>query len=350
MKLGIIGKPQSGKTTVFNAASGQQEAVGDYSQTVHRAVIKVPDIRVDRLAEFIKPRKMTYAEIEFLDAPGFTGKGKEAVESEINPELKLMDALMMVIDHFSPDAKPEKDIQTLIDEMMLADQVIIENNIDKKARKAKLTGDKTGQHEIELLQRCLTVLEEGRLLIDAGFSADEEKLLRGYTFLTLKPFLIVLNISEAQIASGSRIIDSFSKYVVAEKRDVTALCGTIEMELVTLEPEERSLFMKDLGIETPAVEQVIQKSYSLLGLISFLTAGEPDVRAWTIKKGTMAQKAAGAIHSDIERGFIRAEVASFDDYVIHKTLPALKAAGKSRLEGKDYVVQDGDVILFRFNV
>ncbi len=350
MKLGIIGKPQSGKTTVFNAASGQQEAVGDYSQALHRAVIKVPDERIDRLAELVSPKKITYAEIEFLDAPGFSGKGKESGSVEISQEVHQMEALILVVGAFAPNAAPARDVTDLIDEMMLADQLAIENNIEKKGRKAKLTGDKSGMQEIELLQRCQKVLESGTLLIDADLTADEEKSLRGFTFLTQKPLLIVVNISEDNIDRADQIREEFSKFVVPGKRDVAVVCGKIEMELVTLSDEERKPFLEELGIATPAVEQVVQKSYSLLGLISFLTAGEPEVRAWTIRKGTNAQKAAGVIHSDIERGFIRAEVVAYDDYISLKTPAAMKAAGKSRLEGKEYIMQDGDVVLFRFNV
>lgn len=350
MKLGIIGKPQSGKTTVFNAASGQSEAVGDYSQASHRAVIKVPDERVDKLAEFTKPRKVTFAEIEFLDAPGFSGKGKGATDSEINPELRLMDALVIVVDRFSQDCDPAGDVQDLIDEMILADQVVIENNIEKKSRKAKLTGDKTATTEIALLNRCLAAIEQEDRLINLELTGDEEKMLRGYTFLTQKPLLVVINISEDDISKSAEILKEYAHLVSPEKRELAVLCGKIEMELSEIEDEERASFLQDLGISTPAVDLVVQKSYGLLGLISFLTAGEPEVRAWTIKKNTPAVKAAGAIHSDIERGFIRAEIVTYSDYVEYKTLAAAKAAGKARLEGKEYIVRDGDVILFRFNV
>ncbi|MEW6411755.1 MAG: DUF933 domain-containing protein [Candidatus Zixiibacteriota bacterium] len=350
MKLGIIGKPQSGKTTVFNAASGHQETVGDFSQALHRAVIKVPDERIDKIAAIIKPQKKTYAEIEFLDAPGFTGKGKESGAPEISSELRLMDALILVIDKFSNDSDPIRDIRDLLDEMILADQVVVENNIDKKSRKIRLTGDKAGQREIELLEQCRAALDEGKLLIDLDLAGDDEKMLRGYTFLTQKPLLIVLNVSEADIGKGQQFRQELSEFVSAGKRDIAALCGKIEMELVPLDSEERRMFMEELGIKSPAVEKVIQMSYDLLGLISFITAGPPDVRAWTIRKGTNAQKAAGAVHTDMERGFIRAEVVKYDDYIQYETLANARSAGKAHLEGKEYIVGDGDVILFRFNV
>ncbi len=350
MKLGIIGKPQSGKTTVFNAASGQQEAVGDFSQAVHRAIIKVPDDRVDQLAEIVKPKKVTYAEIDFLDAPGFTGKGKATDKFELNPEIRFMEALMMVIDAFSADSDPSGDIQVLIDEMILADMTVLENNINKKQKKIKVTGDKSEVADLELLKKCYAQLEAEKLLIDLDLDESQEKSLRGYTFLTQKPLLIVLNLSEDDIASAAEIEQKYASHVKPEKCELVALCGKMEAELVALDDEEREMFMTELGIKSPAVERVVQKSYALLGLISYLTAGDPEVRAWTIRRGTVAQKAAGVIHSDIERGFIRAEVTAFDDYMEHKTPAALKAAGKSRLEGKEYRVCDGDVILFRFNV
>ncbi len=350
MKLGIIGKPQSGKTTVFNAAASQQEAVGDYSQASHRAVIKVPDERVDTLAELVHPKKITYAEIEFLDAPGFTGKGKKTDKFEINPDIRLMEALVLVIDGFSGDADPRADIQALLDEMLLADMALLEGNIDKKSRKMKLTGDKSETRELDLLKKCYQWLEQEKPLMDLELSDTEAKSLKGYQFLTDKPLLFVINVGENDIGRTQEIAADYADLVDVGKRDVTALCGEMEMELVALEEEERKQFLEELGITTPAVEKVIQKSYALLGLISYLTADEPEVRAWTIRAGTTAVRAAGVIHSDIERGFIRAEVTAYKDYLEHKTPAALKAAGKTRLEGKEYIVHDGDVILFRFNV
>lgn len=350
MKLGIIGKPQSGKTTVFNAASGLQEAVGDYSQTVHRAIIKVPDNRVDKLSELLQPKKITYAEIEFLDAAGFTGKGKDATDFEISSDLRQMEALIVVLDAFSHDAKPKADYEDLTAEMILADQVMIENNIVKRERKVKLTGDKSGQQELEVLKKCLASLENEQLLMDAGLTPDEEKLVRGYMFMTVKPILAVINISEDAISKADEILKQFDDILSPGKREAVSLCGKIEMELVTLDDDDRAMFMAELGINAPAVAKVVQKSYDMLGLISYLTAGEPEVRAWTIKKGMNAQSAAGVIHSDIERGFIRAEVIKYDDYIEYKSEKAVKAAGKFKLEGKEYIVQDGDVILFRFNV
>ncbi|MDZ4722605.1 MAG: redox-regulated ATPase YchF [candidate division Zixibacteria bacterium] len=350
MKLGILGKPQSGKTTVFNAAAGMQEAVGDFSQAVHRAVIKVPDSRLQTLAELVNPKKITPAEIEFLDAPGLSGKGKEGAGLEISSDFRHMDTYIMVVNAFAPDANPTVEIKNLIDELILLDQAMIESAVVKKSKKSRMTGDKTETREIELLQKLLAFLEQEKPLIDLDLTDEELKLIRGYMFLSLKPLLIVLNISEDQLANSSAIYEKHKSIVSPGRRELAVVCGKVEMELVALGDDEREMFMQELKISEPAVSQVIQKSYSLLGLISFLTAGEPEVRAWTIKRGTNAQKSAGVIHSDIERGFIRAEIIKYADYVSLKTPAAIKAAGKMRLEGKEYIVDDGDVVMFRFNV
>jgi GTP-binding protein YchF len=350
MRLGIIGKPQSGKTTIFNAAAGTQETVGDFSQAVHRAVIKVPDERVDKLAEIVNPKKITYAEIEFLDAPGFSGEGKKSSGLEIHPDLRKQDAFVLVVNAYSPDCNPEADIKNLIDEMILLDQAMLESSIERKERKANLAGDKSELREIEVMKKCLHWLEQEKPLFELGLTEDEEKPMRGYMFLSQKPLLVALNISEDDLADAEKIAAKYQHLVAPGKRDVAVVCGKIEMELVSLEEFERSAFLTDLGIDQPAMQRMVQKSYELLGLISFLTAGEPEARAWPIRKGFSAAKAAGTNHSDIERGFIRAEVIKYDDYVQYRTPAALKAAGKMRLEGKEYVVEDGDVVLFRFNV
>jgi GTP-binding protein YchF len=351
MKLGIIGLPQSGKTTLFNAVSGLQEAVGDYSRAVHRAVIKVPDIRLDNLAPLVSPKKITHAEIEFLDAAGFSGKGKETKgELEISPELRMMEALVIVIDCFNPNANPERDLQILGDEIILSDMAALENNIDKIERTIKMTGRQERAQELEVLKRCQTILQEEKPIAELGLTEDEEKAVRGYAFLSLKPQLIVFNVSENKLPDAKIIYEQYSKYIREGIRNIAVICGKIEMEISQLADDERMEFIKELNIDNPAIEKFIQQSYRLLGLISFFTIGPPEARAWTIKKGSNAPRAAGAIHTDFERGFIRAEVASYDDYMIHKTLPALKAAAKLNIEGKDYIVNDGDVILFRFNV
>lgn len=350
MRLGIIGKPQSGKTTVFNAACGRQEAVGDYSKAAHRAVIKVPDERLMKLAALVKPPRITQAEIEFLDSPGLTGRGKQSTAFDISPELEKTDALIVVIDAFSEAAQPARDIQDVTDELILTDQAVLESSIDKKTRNLKLTGDKSLARDLALLEKLLEAVQQEKPLIELDLPADEAKQARGYTLLTRKPLLVVLNIAEKDLTTTAAIYREFQHLAASGKRELAVVCGSIEMELAELEEDERRAFLDELSITSPAVEKVIQKSYDLLGLISFFTTEGPELRAWPLKKGTVARKAAGVIHSDMERGFIRAETTAYEDYLEYKTPAALKAAGKTRLEGKDYVIRDGDVILFRFNV
>ncbi len=351
MKLGIIGLPQSGKTTLFNAVSGHKEAVGDYSRAVHKAVIKVPDKRLIELAELVNPAKITHAEIEFLDAAGFSAKGKEFKgDLEITQDLKLMEALVLVLDFFSPGANPERDLKVLQDEMTLADMAVLEHNIGKLQHTIKLTGRQERAQELETLKQCQEVLNKEGAISELKFSEEELKTIRGYTFLTQKPQLVVFNISEEMLQDAQKMQERFSGFIKDGVREIAFICGKIEMELAQLDSDEREEFLKELNIERPAVEKFIRQSYHLLGLISFFTIGPPEARAWTIRKGYTAPKAAGAVHTDFEHGFIRAEVASYEDYMVHKTLPALKSAAKLHIEGKEYIVQDGDVILFRFNI
>jgi GTP-binding protein YchF len=352
VKIGIIGLPQSGKTTVFNAAAGKSEAVGDYSKSTHRANIKIPDSRLDRLSQLVEVEKTIYTEIDYIDSGAFSGKGKktDAAALDIPDDLRYADALMVVIDCFSPERKPEQDFNLFNEEMILADQVIIERKLEKQTRVAQLAADQEAMREVEILQKCLTCLEGEKPLAVSDLDEEEKNQLGGYTFLSMKPLLIVLNITEESIDQVSDWVGKFASHTVPGVREFVAICGKIEMELAVLDNDDRDEFLKDLGIESPAMELLIQKSYNLLGLVSFFTYTKHEARAWTIKSGSVARKAAGAVHSDMERGFIRAEVIAFDDFNRLESTHAAKEAGKLRIEGKDYVVTDGDVILFRFNV
>lgn len=352
MKIGIIGLPQSGKTTIFNAAAGKSEAVGDYSKASHRAIIKVPDHRLDRLSELVQPKKTTHAEIDYLDICAFTGKGKEtdATTLQVPDDLHYADALMVVIKCFTPDCTPERNFGLFMDELILADQIVVERNIEKRTRTAKLTGDKVAAREAELLKKCLDSVENATPLSMAGLDDDEKKVIKNYSFLSLKPLLVVLNISEDDLGHEDKWLNRMGGSAVPGIREFVAICGKMEMELAVLDEEDRAAFLQDLGIKHPAMELLVQKSYGLMGLISFFTVGDPEARAWTIRTGTKAPKAAGEVHSDIERGFIRAEVIIYDDFDEHGSTHACKEAGKYHVEGKDYIVKDGDVILFRFNI
>ncbi len=351
MKLAIIGLPQSGKTTLFNALSGQNAAVGDYSRAEHRAVVKVPDQRVENLAQLENSKKITHAEIEFFDSAGFTGQGKENAGELVSAhDLRLVDALVMIINCFAEPFDPGKEMQTLVDEMVLADLMVIENNVEKLDHLIRVTGRRERQRELEILMQCREALNEGKLLAQLGLSDEDEKIIRGYAFLSLKPQIVVLNIAEDALDQAGTLTEKLAIHRLDKIREIVAVCGKLEMELAQLSDSEKNDFLKELNLEKPALERFLQASYGLLGLISFLTVGPPESRAWTIKKGTNAHRAAGAIHSDIERGFIKAEVASYEDYIVYKNLAALKAAARLHMEGKDYIVKDGDVILFRFNV
>lgn len=351
MKLGIIGLPQSGKTTLFNAVSGQEAAIGDYSRAEHRAIVKVPDHRADDLHLLSNSKKLTHAEIEFLDSTGFTGKGKKSTGELGNmADIRLLDAFAFVIDYFSADATPEQDISTIADEMILVDLIMIEKNLDKIEHSIKVTGKKDRARELELLKICKEALENEKMLSEIELSESDKKELRGYCFLTLKPQLVVLNISEDKLSDAEKIGDDFENFKKKNIRDISVICGKLQMELAQLSEEEQREFLNDMNIKQSALERFIQKSYELLGLISFFTTGPPETRAWTIRKGATAPKAAGVIHTDFERGFIRAEVATYENYMEYKTLPALKAAAKLHVEGKEYIVKNGDVILFLFNV
>lgn len=352
MKIGIIGLPQSGKTTIFNAAAGKNETVGDYSKASHRAVIKIPDPRLDRLAELVGPQRVIHAEVSYLDSGAFTGKGKTADAGviDIPEDLRYADALAVVIDCFSTNRNPEHDFNLFNEEMILADQIIVEKTIAKRDRTAQLAADKEAMREVEVLKKCLACLEQEKPLSLAGLDDTEKKLLTGYTFLSIKPLLVVLNIPEDNIGREKTWTDRFEGQALPGVREFVALCGKIEMELAALAEEDRGEFLSDLGIERPAMELLIQKSYALMGLVSFFTYNEQEAHAWTIAAGTNARHAAGAVHSDMERGFIRAEVIHFPDFDTLGSPHAVKEAGKFHVEGKEYVVEDGDVILFRFNV
>ncbi len=351
MKLGIIGLPQSGKTTIFNALSGQEMPTGDYSRAEHMAVIKVPDERVDNLARLENCRKATHAEIEFLDLAPFTGKGKESSgEMATAHDLRQVDAYVIVIDCFSPDAEPKKDLQALFDEMILADLLQIENNLGKLDRLIQVSGNKERLRELEILREFQAVLNEGRLLLEIDLSEEDEKVIRGYAFVSLKPQLVTLNIAENMLEERDKISGQFSEINKDKVRIVTAICGGLEMELGQLTDDERADFIQELNLDKAALEKFIHLSYNLLGLISFLTFAPVEARAWMIYKGTTALKAAGVVHTDFERGFIKAEFLSYEYYMQFKNMAELKAAARLRLEGKNYIVADGDIILFRFNL
>ncbi len=353
MKVGLVGFAGSGKTTIFNTLTGLTAEVGGYGakEKANVGVIKVPDERVDRLGELFNPKKKTYAEVSFVDVAGPQSDGGERSESGLDPKLvqhmREVEALVHVVRAFDnpmllQPADPARDIRAFDDELMLTDLVQIETRI------TRLKKEKDSTRERELLERLKSEIESEHPLRDLEISPEELGLIAGFRFLSLKPLLLLLNVSEEDMASEP---PADVKDLAASKNlSFIAMSGKTEMEIAQLAPEEQRDFLQDLGLVEPARDRFIRAAYARLDLISFLTAGEDECRAWPIRRGTSAHRAAGTIHSDIERGFIRAETVRFEDLIELKSEARCREAGKLRLEGKEYVVQDGDVINFRFNV
>ncbi|MGB9711843.1 MAG: redox-regulated ATPase YchF [Dissulfurimicrobium sp.] len=353
MKIGIVGLPGSGKTTIFNALTGGHAETSSYSgakKEVNLAIVNVPDKRLDALSDMYKPKKTIHAQVQYVDVGGgisgkdADGRAKDASMDEILRLLRPVDALVHVIRNFERPgdaADPQRDLEAFESELVLTDLIALERRIEK-VEKEIIKGKKGDPNEFELLKKAYEVLNSGHALRSLNKIAMSP-LLKGYALLSAKPCIVVLN-SADELGVGET-------HLVAPEGVVTVeIKGRLEMELKELQPDEAEAFRKDLGLSIPATDRLIQESYALLGLISFFTVGEDEVRAWDIAAGTHAQKAAGVIHSDIEKGFIRAEVVSYEDLMSHGSYVAAQRAGKVRLEGKDYVIKDGDVVNFRFNV
>jgi len=352
MQVGIIGFARSGKTTVFNALTGSEAAVGAFgAREANIAVIKVPDTRVDRLAEIYKPKKKTYAEFEFVDiAPSESTSAEKALDNAALTALKNADALVHVVRAFEnvnvlhPHGAldPVRDCRALDEELRFDDLVIIER------RTERLEKENRKDLEYELLCRCREYIENGQPLRTLALSAVEDKQISGYEFLSRKPLLLLGNYGEESI--GKQNLAGLQTYAADTGLLLVEFCGEMEMEVARLPETERPSFRDELGLGEESRTRFLHAAYDMLGLVSFLTAGEKEVRAWTIGKGTRAVDAAGVIHSDIQRGFIRAEVVSYDDFMVDGSMVKAKEHGHVRIEGKEYIVQDGDIILFRFNV
>lgn len=364
MKLGIVGLPNVGKSTLFNAITNAGAEVANYAFCTiepNVGVVAVPDYRLDELAKMYSPKKITPAVIEFVDIAGLVkGASKgEGLGNKFLSHIREVDAVIHVVRcfdnddimHVSGSVDPKRDIETINLELILSDLEILDRRIDRTAKAAK--GDKSLLTELEFLKRLKTELENGVSARAVEADDDEKAILADIGLLSAKPVIYACNMSEDDFASN---IENNERYKAvceiakAEGAEVLPICAELEAEISSLSKEEKEIFLSDAGIESGGLDMLIQRSYSLLGLISYLTAGEPEVRAWTIKKGTKAPQAAGKIHSDFERGFIRAEVISFDELMACGSMQAAKEKGKIRSEGKDYVMQDGDIVLFRFNV
>ena len=366
MKLGIVGLPNVGKSTLFNSLTKAGAESANYPFCTidpNVGVVTVPDERLNVLGEMYHTKKIIPAAIEFVDIAGLVkGASKgEGLGNQFLANIREVDAIVHVVRcfedsnivHVDGSIDPLRDIETINLELIFSDLEILERRISKAVRAAR--NDKTIAKELALMERIKAHLEDGKMAksFDDINDEDEQQWLESYNLLTYKPVIFAANVAEDDLAddgASNAGVQAVREYAKREDCEVFVVCAEIEQEIAELDDDEKSMFLEELGLKESGLEKLIKASYSLLGLISYLTAGKPEVRAWTIKKGTKAPQAAGKIHSDFERGFIRAEIVSYDDLMACGTYNAAKEKGLVRREGKDYVVQDGDIILFRFNV
>lgn len=354
MRLGIIGLPGSGKTTIFNALTrGHQPLTTSGGRfDVHTGVVDVPDVRIDRLTEMFQPKKTIYAKVTYADIAGLEGS-QSAISGQILNLLTQMDGFLLVVrcfedvdvPHPSGSVNPLRDISTMDAELLLNDMIAVERKLERLAEERKKGGGRERaviEREVVLFERFREALSKEIPLREIELSGEEEKTLSGFGFLTRKPMLVLLNLHEGQEMPAVEYPHAHSS--------LAALQGKLEMEIAQLEPEDAEVFMAEYGITELGLERVIRISYDLLGLISFFTVGADEVRAWTLKRGLTAYDAAGEIHSDLQKGFIKAEVISYDELLALGGLTEAKAKGRLRLEGKEYLVKDGEIVHIRFNV
>ena len=363
MKIGIVGLPNVGKSTLFNSITNAGAECANYPFCTiepNVGVVPVPDERLDKLTQMYKPEKTTHAIIEFVDIAGLVkGASKgEGLGNKFLSHIREVDAIAHVVRcfedsnivHVDGSIAPLRDIETINLELIFSDMEMVDKRLD--SAKKRLKADKKAASEIEVLEKIKAALEQGTCARTVELTDEEKEQIKDLYLLTSKPVLYIANVSEEQIedAENDEMVKQVKEFAKTENAKVIPLCVKIEEELSSLEGEDKKEMLEALGLSESGLDKVVKTSYDLLGLMSFLTAGEPEVRAWTIKKGTKAPQAAGKIHSDIERGFIRAEVVSYDDLIREGSMLACKEKGLVRSEGKEYVMQDGDIVLFRFNV
>jgi ribosome-binding ATPase len=359
MQIGIVGLPFSGKSTLFDTLLAHKSTDDSHKQKTEaeRGVVKVPDQRLNKLTEMFNPKKQVNATIEYIKVPGIEGQKGNALPSQFLSNVKYVDTILLMIRHFENDMYPHplqsvdpmRDINFINSEFLFHDLATMENRIDKLDKLVMKTQNEKEKRELKVLQKCHAHLEQEKPLRELEIDDHEELLIRGFQFITIKPILYVVNINESDIGESDQIVKEFED-IVTPGTKLTALSAEIEKEISQLNEEDAEVFLDDLGISNPATQKMISESYELMGLQSFFTVGDDECRSWPIKKGTNAQKAAGEIHTDLEKGFIRAEVASYDDLIKYGSLNACKDKGVLRLEGKEYIVKDGDILNIRFNV